>query len=220
MTPTTTSPKPHPAKFSQSVLDVLGPQLAPYDNVLDPLGGVGRIQEVCPQAVVNEIEHEWAVQCPGRAVVADAMTLPFADNTFEAIVTSPAYGNRMADHHNARDGSRRITYKHYLGRDLHPHNTGRMQVGQEYWQFHLKIWAECIRVLKPWGVFYLNVSDHVRKGRVVPVAMGHWAMLTTLGLTNTREWDVATPRLRFGQNHEARVAGEKIFRFANVRVSL
>ena len=45
-------------------------------------------------------------------MIGDATALPFADWTFDAVITSPTYGNRMADHHNAQDGSRRVSYRH------------------------------------------------------------------------------------------------------------
>ena len=55
----------------------------------------------------------------------------FSDATFDMVVTSPTYGNRMADHHNAKDGRRRITYTHNLGRTLTPGNSGAMQWGED-----------------------------------------------------------------------------------------
>lgn len=45
-------------------------------------------------------------------VIGDATRLPFDNRMFDAVITSPTYGNRMADHHDAQDGSKRITYRH------------------------------------------------------------------------------------------------------------
>ena len=40
-----------------------------------------------------------------RAYAGDlTLELPWPENTFDAICTSPTYGNRMADHHDARGG--------------------------------------------------------------------------------------------------------------------
>jgi hypothetical protein len=82
-----------------------------------------------------ELEPEWASQHP-RTMVGDARALPLPDATFDMVVTSPTYGNRMTDHHNAKDGSRRITYTHNLGRTLTPGNSGAMQWGEDYRQLH------------------------------------------------------------------------------------
>ena len=81
-------------------------------------------------------------------------------------MTSPTYGDRLADHHDARDGSVRHSYKHDLGRDLHPDNSGAMQWGPAYRDFHTAAWVEVRRVLRPGGRFVLNVKDHVRGGVV------------------------------------------------------
>jgi hypothetical protein len=93
----------HPAKFSTAVLEAMDPWL---DGccVLDPFAGVGGIHSLCKPArtVGVELEPEWAA-CHPRTVVGDATRLPFPDNTFDAVATSPAYGNRMADHHEATE---------------------------------------------------------------------------------------------------------------------
>ena len=44
-----------------------------------------------------------------HVTTGDARRLHYLDATFDAICTSPTYGNRMADHHNARDSSPRLT---------------------------------------------------------------------------------------------------------------
>ena len=92
---------------------------------------------------------------------ANAIALPFRDESFDAVVTSPTYGNRFADKHNAKDGSIRRSYTHDLGRTLHAENSGSMQWGQAYRDLHVKAWAECFRVVRPGGLFVLNISDHV-----------------------------------------------------------
>lgn len=203
----------HPAKFSEPILAVLRRELAPYRRVLDPCAGIGLIHSAAPTAVANEIEPEWAEQCDGPTVVSDAQHLPFRDLSFDAIATSPTYGNRMADHHNARDGSRRITYRHFLDRPLHPENTGRLQWGPRYQEKHLAIWRECYRVLCPGGVFILNISDHIRAGQVVPVAAWHIATMTRVGFLLRRQWSVETQRMRYGANSGQRVSHEYVLKF-------
>ncbi|MDA8315919.1 MAG: hypothetical protein M0010_12235 [Actinomycetota bacterium] len=144
---TTVELRPHPAKFSDAILEVLQRVLEDeaerhqrHLRVLDPMAGTGRIHElVGPWTTVGvEIEPEWAAY-HRRTLVGDATALPFPDHAFEVAMSSPAYGNRMADTHNARDvyktGPRagqltdRITYRHKLGRRLSPGNGGGLQWG-------------------------------------------------------------------------------------------
>jgi tRNA G10 N-methylase Trm11 len=208
----------HPARFSSSILPVLRSVLVEFvgtGRVLDPFAGVGGIHALWPEfdTVGVEIEAEWA-DAHERTVHGDALSLPFPDGSFDAVVTSPTYGNRMADHHEAKDGSRRITYRHVLGRPLADSNSGRLQWGAAYREFHERAWAEARRVLMVGGVLVVNVSDHVRKGEIVPVCDWHRSVIEhSLGMPLVREVDVPTPRMRFGANGSARVTAEKVMVF-------
>ena len=138
------------------------------------------------------------------------------------MVTSPCYGNRLADHHEARDGSTRRSYTHDLQRmtedpqrAVHPDNAGRLQWGPSYRRFHVRAWGEVYRVLRTSGVFVLNVSDHVRRGAVTPVTDWHLQCLGELGMTVEERVEVGTPRLRYGANSRARVGYETVALLTN-----
>lgn len=184
-------------------------------KLLDPFAGTGRIFELARPGlciVGIEIEEEWAGSRNGMAC-ANALSLPFPTGSFDAICTSPTYGNRMADHHNARDASRRVTYRHAIGRPLHPQNSGAMQWGAEYRAFHEKAWMECRRVLRPGGVFVLNIKDHIRGGERQAVTDWHIATILQLGFTHAESRHVPTPGMRFGANANTRIAYESVVKF-------
>ncbi len=124
-----------------------------------------------------EIEPEWAALSSGIRV-GNALALDLPTASVDAVVTSPAYGNRMADHHNARDGSPRHTYRHALGRPLHPQNAGALQwgpgkAGDAYRAFHARAWREARRVLRPGGLLILNLKNHIRVGCEQDVTFWH-----------------------------------------------
>lgn len=209
----------HPAKFSDAIVPVLTDALLATvgagARVLDPFAGVGGVHRLFPtfETVGIEIEPEWA-GAHERTIVGNALALPFDAETFDAVVTSPTYGNRMADHHEARDGSKRMTYRHTLGRPLSAENSGAMQWGPAYRSFHETAWAEAHRVLKPRGVLVLNVSNHVRKGVEQQVVEWHAEhLVTALGMTLLDTVQVPTPRMRFGANRGARVGAEFVMVF-------
>jgi hypothetical protein len=120
----------------------------------------------------------------------------------------------MSDHHNARDDSYRRTYTHLLGRSLTKGNAGAMQWGDEYRQIHQEAWAEACRVLKPSGIFILNVKDHIRAKKRVRVTSWHFNTLTALGLDLVRIQTIETPHFKFGENRQR--CPEKLLAFRKV----
>lgn len=215
-----TAPARHPAKYTDKFIPEFTTLLSGCKRVIDPMAGTGKLGYIVEhgfdgEVYVNELESEWAMQAPPwcHVTACDAEHLPYLDNYFDGACTSPTYGNRMADHHNARDGSRRNTYTHALGRKLTEGNTGVMQWGRDYCIKHKAIWTELRRVLCDGAVFVLNISDHIRKGRRVRVTLWHILCLRSLGFEIVEHRRIPTPRLRFGANADKRVDYESIIVF-------
>lgn len=235
----------HPAMFSRELIRPLADTIRGRLSVVDPFAGTGRIHVIAeeagvPMSVGIELEPEWAnadfFTGPERLqIVGDSLeVLPkFGAGRFEAVLTSPAYGNRMADKHEAKDSckacggsgvsgprecrvckghglSRRNTYRHRLGRALSANNGGGMQWGPEYRDLHRAIWKASAATLVPGGVFVVNCSNHIRRGEIVDVCAWHRDTLIELGLTLVSSIEVKTRRQRHGANGHVRVAGELI----------
>lgn len=225
---TTTTVK-HPARYSKELLPVLADILSKetlrhqadpdpgfQPLVLDPFAGTGRIHDIADAAgwesEAIEIEPEWA-ELNERTTLGSALDLPWHDAHFDAIVTSPTYGNRFADKHKARDGSTRRSYTHDIGRPLHEDNSGGLQWGPGYREFHRKAWAESVRVLRWGGIFVLNISDHIRKFERKPVTGFHVRTLCSLGLDVEDIDIVSTRRMRYGANRTERPLAEYVITF-------
>jgi hypothetical protein len=210
--------KDHPAPFSNDILDVIADRVRGVDVVLDPFAGTGRVHELRERAGVGrtigvEIEPEWAATHPDT-IHGSVLALPLADCSVGAIVTSPTYGNRMADHHEATDDSVRLTYKHTLGRDLAVDNSGAMQWGDEYREFHRQAWAESVRTLEVGGLFVLNIKDHIRDGVRQEVAAWHVDTLCReFALALIAVDVIPTKGLMAGENHKLRSCAELVFTF-------
>lgn len=208
----------HPARYSKPVLeamhDALPPPLLGFSRVLDPFAGTGKAAEWSSpnrQVICLELEREWArltntettwVAQTAFVVQGNALTLPFPDRIFDAIATSPTFGNRLADKHKAKDGSLRRSYTHDLGRDLSADNSGGMQWGDGYRRFHQQAWAESLRVLKLGGRFVLNIKDHIRGGNPQGVPQWHDETLQQMGLTPLGWTEIKAQHLRQGSNAE------------------
>jgi len=209
----------HPAVYSDTVLPVLISTLnESHRLVLDPFAGVGKIHLLSDntnwgmRTVGVEIEPEWALNHP-QSLVGDALSLPFRNEAFDAVVTSPTYGNRMADSHVARDGSVRRSYTHDLGRPLSASNSGAMQWGHRYRLFHQWAWSESMRVIRPKGRLVINISDHIRKHERQYVTSWHVEYLLSLGFVLAYAANVNTARHREGANSSSRIDGETILAF-------
>lgn len=203
----------HPAKFSKPILEAIEEIASSYGisgKVIDPFAGVGGVHSLGFDSWGVELEPEWAAQHP-RNLVGDALNLPFKDKSFGVAITSPTYANRMADHHEAKDASKRNTYKHTLGRNLSAGSSASMQWGEAYCTFHYLAWKELRRVLDGWLI--LNCSDHIRKGERQYVVDWHQQCLVTLGFGFVAETEVCTQRNRQGQNHDLRVDSESVLLF-------
>lgn len=203
----------HPAKFTDTILNAISKYIQPEWKVLDPFAGTGKLKLIKPDAYLNELEFEWSIQGkPANAICGNALYLPYKNETFDSIIVSPTYSNRMADHHIAKDNSKRLTYTHQLGRQLHNDNSGKMQWGKEYKDFHEKAWLESDRVLKCGGMFILNISNHIRKGVEIDVSSWHKEYLTNvLGYAIVNVEKIETPRLKMGSNYNIRVSFEYLF---------
>ena len=212
----------HPAKYTDSFLPIFYEELKDTGNVLDPMGGTGKIGTLKEHGYggkiySNELESEWALQGyeNGCDVITmnDAENMEWEDGFFDAVCTSPTYGNRMADSHRAKDGSKRNTYTHTIGRDLHEENTGKMQWGKSYQEKHKRIYIEIKRVLKSQGVFILNIKNHIRKGKEVDVSSFHKDLILNNGFKLSKELKIPVRGNGFGQNGNVRVDHEFIFVF-------
>lgn len=212
----------HPARYSDPILPILARMVSGCDHIHDPFAGTGRIFDLARYGFVgiitaSELEPEWAAH-HSQTEIADALAMPWPDNAFDAIVTSPTYGNRMADCFTPGEGwqvaaTARNTYTHALGRKLHSHNSGQMQWGPGYRDFHLLAWAECRRVIRPGGLLVLNVSDHIRGGVVQSVTDWHCGALVGRGFVLAERVGVLTRRQRRGQNGDVRVGCEWVLKF-------
>jgi hypothetical protein len=221
---TTEANPQHCATFSDPVLNQIATFLKRYvpigNLVLDPFAGTGKVHTFAPEWDTQgiEIEPEWAA-LHNRTRQGDALDLPYSPGEVDAIVTSPCYGNRMADTYlGDAKGSKRYTYTTALGRLPTDGSAAAMQWGPEYRVFHEQAWTEALRVLAPGGHFILNISDHIRSGIVQPVTTWHVATLCHAGLKMLDIVPISTRRQRHGANSDLRVNNEWVIMFAKDRM--
>lgn len=216
----------NPAKFSDVILDHIETSLKTYFgdsfeiSLLDPFAGSCKIAKLKEHMNVNvtcvDIEDGWdKVATPDRFIVCDSEFF-HSDTIFDCIVTSPTYGNRMADHHVARDGSKRNTYTHRYGAPLTKGSTAVMQFGEAYKDKHIRIFKNLRHCIIDYGLLIVNVSDFIRNGERVQVVSWWKDMLTNVGFEYFGELKVPTPRNRFGANADKRVDYENILLFTKI----
>ncbi len=107
----------HPAIYSDPILDAMAKSIDERARartsrpvlILDPFAGTGKIHTIGDRTRVEvetwgvELMPRWA-ELHASTICGDATALPPAwSRTFDVVATSPCYGNRMADSHEARD---------------------------------------------------------------------------------------------------------------------
>ena len=206
----------HPAKYTDALIPSFVDMLRGSKRILDPFGGTGKIFDLAwwmPNVEIQavEIEPEWAALHP-KTMLGDALALPWGADYFDAVCTSPTYGNRMADGLRMADWNY-ITYAQKLGRKLNSNNSGSLQWGPKYKAFHVGAWIEAKRVLQVGGRFILNIKDHIRDGERQYVTDWHIETLQSLNFKLIDHKQIEVPSMRQGQNSEARVPYESVILF-------
>ncbi len=225
----------HNAKFTGNILQEMQQVLADEIDsdfwMIDPFGGVGGIFSLehptlrrVDMVEIQEVWAEHARQIPERPGIQHYV---FNWDLFEwfewykgtlagaygAVVTSPCYGNRMADKHIAKEGSKRNTYAHTLrgmGHELEEGSSGGMQWGNEYRMFHLKAWKVAWELLEPGGLFIMNIKNHIRKGEVQYVAEWHRQVIERRGFDHLYTIEVPVRGNQQGENGQVRVPHEEV----------
>lgn len=228
----------HPAKFSESIQDAIArwvvweisSTLFRPARILDPMAGVGTIGFLegitfdgapCRVTMV-EIEPEWAAANP-HTICADLFEWPNPER-YDILITSPAYGNRMSDHHNANDratvGDRkgeltiRHTYKHYLGRLPSVGASTTLRWGEAYRAWHRRLLDRLADFVEPGGLVLWNVADHIATVDGAKQRQRVTAFFVNEFLIRGYELEamdlIETAKLRHGKAWESRTRGERL----------
>lgn len=223
----------HPAPFSDALLEPMIQMLKSWrrlghDPIYDPMAGSGeRLGFIATALGVGfcgcEIEPEFIAR---PEISAQDCTL--YEGRHRIILTSPAYGNRMADQYlgtpaekatRAATGKRprRRGYAVSLGRKVSAGSGAGLRWGDGYRSLHGRIMQWVVWTnLDDGGVFLLNVGSHYRGRLYQPV--GEWYLELMLGLSlHLVDYRfVETPGFRDGDNRELRVGGEHLYLFQKV----
>lgn len=212
--------RPHPAKFSNELLPYLAKYA--YGFVLDPMGGTGKaglMKKLNPDILhvtINEIEKEWADQAQSnsvdRVIIGDAKNLKGA---YDCIVTSPPYGNRMADNFKAgKPDSMRRRYAGDLGRNPSEGSVACKHFGKGYEDMMIQIYDSLLRNVK-FDLFILNVSDFIRQFKRVDVCGFYVSYFESRGFHLLSREEVKTRRQKgVGANTHLRVESESVMVFS------
>ncbi len=215
--------KTHPAKFTTEQLALVYAYLPAFNRkklaVFDPFAGVGTVSALNEtnrniKVVGMEIEPEWADQSPD-VMTGDSITyMMLTRDRYDAIVTSPSYGNRMADSYDGRDGSKRNTYRVALGRSLDEQNAAQFHFSHleddEYKEFHREAIQGMVRITRKGGRIILVVKNFIKDGFEMDV-VGWWRQeLEAAGLQEVAFVPIEAGGLGYGANRDERVKYEYV----------
>lgn len=214
--------RPHPAKFSKQLIPHIA-EMIPEDcyYICDPMAGVGQLlllHEHYPRGDFifdfNELESEWVNQIPKvhptRSIhCMDAKDYKLADD-IDIIITSPPYGNRMADFFmsETRPESMKGRYAGDLGRRLTEGSVASQKFGDRYRSNISHIYGNIFDQMRSGSYFLLNVSNFIRNHKEENV-IGFYLNLFSEYFHLEEFRKVKTPRNRgHGANANLRVEHE------------
>ena len=217
----------HPAQFSDELLIPLERAIRRFsdDNghvdVVDPFAGPGiKMNDLCQRCGWSffgmDIEAwDGRVDTVMKGDATDEYDwMDMTEGLLNpVVVTSPTYGNGLNDSHDAKDDSKRFTYRNSLGRQLNPMNSGRYGIrqGRKAWRTYWRINSEAMIFPQNMGwPVILNVKAFIHAGEVVDLPSMWEVLLITLGFGIDKVEYVETPGIRFGENADRRVSHETI----------
>jgi len=219
-----------PAPFSTPILERLSAIVIDWEGpILDPYAGNCLIHTLGRDDTwATEIEPEFCAVSPepDRTFCADSRFVPVLIESGriprpKAIVTSPDYGNRMADQYlgtpaevaaRAETGRlpRRRSYAISLNRRVSEGSGAGHQFGPEYCRIHEAVMSSVTSVLEPGARLALNVSNHYRGGELVHVFPWWVTLIARLGWRVDAIVPVETRRFRDGENSDLRDESEYV----------
>lgn len=193
----------HPAKFRpplvRAILQIYG-----KNPILDPMCGSGTTnveasllgmkswgieyeQKYVDQAKANvkALKDKFPHKELGESIIAkgDARCLPFSKDKFGVIVFSPPYFNAIKHHPHIKKKwykTKRLMRIHQ-GYSADKNNIGNSRNYQEYLKDMLKVYSECVRVLKPGRFCVVIVKDLRRKRLTLPLGFDTVRLLRNAG---------------------------------------
>ena len=218
-------PRPHHSRYHPKIIEAIEDRIGDSKKILDPMAGTMERLRVLEephrgyhQVWGIEIEPEWAggYEHP-RLIQGDSRFMEkFDDEEFDAIVVSPVYGNRDSDLTGEWwDNADRKSYAAALGRNPSPGSMARglSSETEQYKIGHGMIWCESVRVLKTGGMFFLNIKNYIRGGRIIRVSQWHREFLRDqLGMREIDDTAIPTEGRPHGENAKVRAENaEKIY---------
>ena len=215
-------PRPHFTRYNPLIIDAVAERIGESKMILDPMAGTLE-RLAClekPERGYHlvwgvEYEPEWVRDYPHpRLVQGDARRLPFESEFFDVVCVSPSYGNRDSDRTGEWwDNADRKTYASALGRNVSDGSLCVPFTDLAYKRGHALAWAEAVRVLKPNGLFVINLKNFIRNHTIMRMSQWHREVLRDgLGLVEIDDTSVPTKGRPSGANSEVRAENvEKIY---------
>lgn len=212
----------HPAKANLWMLRaIVEEQTCPGDALLDPFAGIGSLALAAllgRHVTLVELEPHFAAGCLANARAVDpagrsvrvlrgsARALPFQPASFDAVITSPAYGD-VATRHRSREPATAVRTsipewarkRQDASFHVDRYGTSPDQIGNlrrdRYLMAMLQAYAECARVLRPGGRLVVITTNYWRDHRLVDLGSDTRAMCQAAGFALVDHWQRDRSRL-------------------------